>query len=153
MSKVNIPRNQEDPFYRYTRPVIKISYTKKNIIIENMYAAVKAINRDIVEVSTYMRPFVGRQVIIEDNIATIPNFDGKPLEIKDIDDILEKFISEFVICKKCGNPETIYVHEKKSVSISCSACGYLSLAPESRYLKKQIHINKSSKKTDKKDKR
>jgi translation initiation factor 5 len=40
-----------------------------------------------------------------------------------IKDLLEKYITKYVSCGCCGNPETFFVVRKKILKSECKACG------------------------------
>lgn len=126
---VPIPKNVDDPFYRYCREILEVRYTKRNIELPNIEKVAGALERDINEICQFIKVKINRQVktnVIDGKInVTIPNFDTKELD-NNLDDIVEDYINKYVVCPDCKIPETIYKIREKSVKIECKACGKLN---------------------------
>jgi translation initiation factor 2 beta subunit (eIF-2beta)/eIF-5 len=109
--------NSEDPFYRYKMPELKVEKVnkagKKETILMNMKEIAKALNREEKEMIKYMGKKrsagvnIGKGVISGDH------------NVKDLQEVIYKYIKTYVLCMKCGNPETT----KKEEMIKCVACG------------------------------
>jgi len=67
-----------------------------------------------------------------------------------LQDHLDGFISKFVLCKGCKNPETIVNIQDGRIKLDCKACGHIS-EPDLR-LKLSSYILKTAPKKGKKDK-
>ena len=39
---------------------------------------------------------------------------------------LREYVTEFVLCDQCGNPETTYLKKKNKLGKTCRACGHSS---------------------------
>ena len=126
---VAIPKSIDDPFYRYSREITEIRYTKRNIELPNIDKVACALERDITELCQFIKLKINRQIKIAELdgklSVTIPNFDTKELDV-DIDDIVEDYINKYVVCPDCKIPETRYKIKQKSVKIECKACGKLN---------------------------
>lgn len=144
MSLITIPQSQNvDLFYRYKREKLTITMTKKNIYLTNFIIICNSIERNPKELSKYLSIMIGRQLKLNSKTKDIiiPNFGSKELDI-DLDNIIEKYIIDYVLCKKCGIPEIYYIKSKKKyVKQTCKACGYTYKIDENNILYK--HINQT----------
>ncbi len=48
---------------------------------------------------------------------------NRKVSASSINEKIEKYIDEFVICKECGKPDTQLIKEGKYVFLKCLACG------------------------------
>lgn len=116
MSKVNIPKSVNDPFYRYKRDQIKVQILNNNGGVTKLTNICEICNQLDVEIKSLLQFFKKKL-----NVSIIE----KDLIIKKIEtvDNLEKILEEYivlnVVCPKCSNPEFSLINEKKS----CKACG------------------------------
>lgn len=128
---VTIPKDRDDPFYRYKRNKIQASTISKNggtTILHNIKIISEQIYRTINDL----------KLIFTKSLKTIVKINHDKIHIKGIysveilESVLENFINRNVICKICGNPET--VNKSKSIINSnkkhnnqniyyCQACG------------------------------
>lgn len=71
-------------------------------------------------------------------------------EAAKLQDYLDGFITKFVLCKKCRNPETVVQIKDSNITLDCKACGQISdVDPR---LKLSSFIVKNAPKKGKKDK-
>lgn len=138
---VNIPKSRQDGFYRYQRHFLKTSVKNNKTIIENLNIISSEINRDHSDVSKYLSINLNTSFSIHLKTVIL----NGTFETLYLDDILEKFITEYVICEKCGNPETVFGYPRQStVGITCNSCGHQkvyrdkSLSKFSKYLLKKL---------------
>lgn len=117
METITIPKEMNlDPFYRYKREKIKVSVVKRFTIIENLDSISHSLNRSNKGLIKFFSTVLGTS---NKNNSLKGVFSSKDLE-----NYLEQYIKDFVICKQntCGNPETIL---NKNLLL-CKACGYCS---------------------------
>ncbi|KXS20688.1 hypothetical protein M427DRAFT_94179 [Gonapodya prolifera JEL478] len=129
MSLINIA-NRDDPFYRYKMPrvVAKIEGRGNGIktVIPNMTDIAKALARDPVYPTKFFGFELGAQSTIDlKNNKYIVNgaHDAGRLQ-----DVMDKFIEKYVLCGKCGNPETDFIIKRDEIILRCKACGRDSFA-------------------------
>lgn len=127
---------ETDTSYRYKRPdpELKTSNAKGGeTIIKNTLDICKALNRDASIIISYIKK--------NGCPASIQKKKGCDDEIKintvmskeDINKYIEDLINDLVICKKCGNPETVIEFHLNSGDsdldtgsyLRCAACGSL----------------------------
>lgn len=120
MTKVNIPRSNIDPTYRYKRD-------KFEIVIQNTNGGItKLLNIDKIaqqlgEDESSILKFLKKKCntnIIEKNGP----FLRKTETVDNLENIIEEYISKEILCPKCSNPE-FSVEESNKIK-TCKACGY-----------------------------
>ena len=125
----------DDPFYRYQMNRLRIRAQgtggNKRTVLENIRTVAKDIGRPI----EYLSKFYSYKM------RTSTSVDCQSLSLKGHHELRElqaatfKFIRDYVMCKSCGNPETIPVVEAskagkkggKKVRLDCKSCGNSSL--------------------------
>ena len=116
---VNIPRDIEDPFYRYKMPVMDCVHQGRGngvkTIIVNLVEIADALERDVVYIMKFFGFHLGTNASLKNKKYTI---NGKH-DRHDLEDALDVFIDKYVICGMCGNPETVIRRSK----LNCKACG------------------------------
>jgi translation initiation factor 5 len=122
---VNI-NGKDDPFYRYVVKKIKTKQeTGKTIILNNDIIS-KQTGRPDDWIITYLGQSLGVSSNIEKKNQNKCSLTGKHDE-KILQEKYFDFVKKYVLCGKCGNPETvpIIVGKKKnqSIELSCRSCG------------------------------
>lgn len=117
MSKVNVPKSNNDPFYRYKREEIKIQNLNNNggvTKLLNIELICKGLNINPKELLHFYKKKLNVTIIEKDFII-------KKIEtINKLEEILEEYIKLNVLCPKCSNPE-FTEKDKKNI---CNACGF-----------------------------
>jgi translation initiation factor 2 beta subunit (eIF-2beta)/eIF-5 len=115
MSKqVAIPNNtktQQDLFYRYKRDKINLTKSGEFFVIANIDTVLKSLNLDVTIFIKYLQKKIG-QTVIQDKKTNQIKLKGN----SDVDAVLEQYILETIICKKCNLPE--YYNDV------CKSCGF-----------------------------
>ena len=124
--ELNIGGNSNDKFYRYKMPAINTTHENTNggtTIITNFETIAKLIYRDTKTLEQYFKRQLSANV----------RFDGKKglmirkkVNNEDLQELLSKYINNYVLCKSCGNPETEFEKKKNKVIFTCKACGNVS---------------------------
>jgi len=118
----------EDVFYRYKMPVLETKIEgggrgTKTLLI-NLQNISKALNRPTSTILKYFGYELGTstQIIKRDNKYILNGVHDKLI----LKGLLHKFISQYVICPNCDNPETHIVVIKTSINLFCKTCGNTS---------------------------
>ncbi|KAJ3340356.1 hypothetical protein HDU93_007081 [Gonapodya sp. JEL0774] len=155
MATINISKS-DDPFYRYKMPrvVAKIEGRGNGIktVIPNMPEIAKALARDPSYPTKFFGFELGAQSTIDiRNSKYIVNgaFDAGRLQ-----EVMDKFIEKYVLCGKCGNPETdLIIKKDDTIILRCKACGRDSLADKTHkctgYIIKNPPVDSKKSKKDK----
>jgi len=122
---VNIPKSIKDSHYRYKRPELKVNYhANLRTKLENIHEVSKAICIPPEYPLKFIGYELGSQTDIKDTEYTI---NGKhPLD--KLEDLLEKFISKYIICasKTCKFPEIRIFIKNNDIRGKCNACAHIS---------------------------
>lgn len=129
MSFINICRDNTDPFYRYKMPPIQSKVEGRGngikTAIPNLSEVARALGRPPQYVVKYFGYELGAQVIAkeeEDRYVVNGAHDQNELQ-----DSLDGFITKFVLCGACKNPETqIQIKGKGDLQKDCKACGRIT---------------------------
>lgn len=126
MAEINICRDNKDLFYRYKMPPIvsKIEGRGNGIktAVVNTSDVARALSRPPAYIIKYFGFELGAQTKINES-------DDRYLvngvhEASKLQDLLDGFISKFVLCASCQNPETDLIKLKDDTLVrDCKACG------------------------------
>lgn len=123
---VTIPRNLSfDPYHRYRRIVLEVTWISKHggtSVVSSAEFRILAhqLGRKEEVLQKYIRQQLGAPI----------NFVGDQLHMRTkitshgLDDIIEKFVLEKILCGTCDNPETILASDGNSWT--CKACGAIT---------------------------
>ncbi|CAO3621955.1 unnamed protein product [Cunninghamella blakesleeana] len=125
MAAINIRRDVTDSFYRYKMPrlVSKVEGRGNGIktVIPNMPEIARALSRPPSYPTKYFGCELGTQVKCDDkNEKYIVNGEHDASKLQSI---LDGFISKFVLCDSCQNPETDIIIKNDTILMDCKACG------------------------------
>lgn len=129
MSFINICRDNTDPFYRYKMPPIQAKVEGRGngikTAIPNLSEVARALGRPAPYVVKYFGYELGAQTSFkEDEDRYLVNGAHQQSELQDS---LDGFITKFVLCGACKNPETqIIVKGKGNLQKDCKACGRIT---------------------------
>ncbi len=116
MSKVNIPKSNNDPCFRYKRDEIKIQILNNNggcTKLLNIEAIAQTLNTPVKILLTYFKKKLNVTIIEKDLVIK------KVETVNKLEEILEEYIKLNILCPKCMNPEFTQDTNKKT----CKACG------------------------------
>jgi translation initiation factor 5 len=126
MSDLINMNGSDDPFYRYLVKRIKVKHeTGKTVIINNDIVS-KQTGRPNDWIVTYIGQVLGISTNIDKKNQNKCVLTGKHEE-HIIQDKYFEFVKKYILCKYCGNPETMpkIVGKKKNacLELSCRSCG------------------------------
>lgn len=110
-----------DPFYRYKMESVEISKQGVKFAFVNIDSVCSSISREPNELISFLKKYFGTSFEYKNGIALTAK---KDLTKDDLQNAIFKYIEDNVLCKKCKNPETVYVKEKKKILLSCKACSH-----------------------------
>merc|ERR1719343_379642 len=127
---LNIPTSVADPAYRYKMPRLiskkESSGNGRKTCIVNMGDVSGALKRS----PAYIIKFFGYEL---GAITSYTNKEGEGertiikghVDTEIFQDLLDKFIDKYVLCKECHYPEIdMVVNRKGTIVASCKACGW-----------------------------
>lgn len=124
---INIRRDVKDLYYRYKMPrlVSKIEGKGNGIktVVSNMVDIAKALNRPPVYVTKFFGSEVGSLTVCDEKAARY--IVNGAHEAEKLQNVLDGFITKFVLCPSCENPETdLSVSKDGTIWRNCKACGH-----------------------------
>lgn len=130
MATINVRRDVKDSFYRYKMPRLlsKIEGKGNGIktVVPNMTEIARALSRPPSYPTKYFGCELGAQVKCDDkNERYIVNGEH---DAERLQTILDGFISKFVLCASCRNPETDIIIKNDDILMDCKACGAQNMA-------------------------
>lgn len=126
MHTVNVRRDVQDDFYRYKMPKLMSKIEGKGngikTVIPNMSDVARSLSRPPSYTTKYFGCELGAQVKCDDKTDRyIVNGVHEPEKLQNL---LDGFITKFVLCGSCLNPETNLVFTKDGrILKDCQACG------------------------------
>jgi translation initiation factor 5 len=120
------PTKREDPFYRYKMPSItcKVEGNGNGIktVLPNIHDVCAVISRPEQILMKYFQFELGTQKTVsakDDKFILTGSRTQETMQSK-----VDSFITKFVLCKHCRNPETVLtLVNNKKVTLKCKACG------------------------------
>ncbi|KFY32287.1 hypothetical protein V493_00337 [Pseudogymnoascus sp. VKM F-4281 (FW-2241)] len=152
MATVNIRRDVSDPFYRYKMEKIQSKIEGKGNGIKTVIVNLSSVAQSLARPGAYVIKYFGFELGAQTNSNPADDrwiINGAH-EAGKLQDYLDGFISRFVLCKKCKNPETEVVLKDGNIVLDCKACGQRS--DVDLRLKLSGFILKNAPKKGKKDK-
>ncbi|KAM9998685.1 hypothetical protein ACTFIY_008332 [Dictyostelium cf. discoideum] len=123
MAQVNIRRDVEDQFYRYKMEVLQGKVEGKGNGIKTVIVNLPNIARDLDRQPEYITKFFEIEFNAKSNIENEKYSINGQYTVERLASALDKFISKFVLCSFCKNPETKFVIKKGVIEFKCAACG------------------------------
>ena len=132
-----------DPFYRYKVPAPVLRREGRGngakTVIVNLSEIAKSLNRE----PDYIIRFISYEIGVSSQYKRPYYSLNGSHRYELLSSQLNKFVSRFVSCATCGNPETVFFARKKSLRICCKSCGCSSiLSVDDHKLVKYILKNK-----------
>lgn len=114
-TRVTIPKTKSDDcFYRYTRPIVKTQTIKGKTCILNLDKISKDLGRTQSDIISYIKKGTGLGIDQKEFKLGNILMTGT-CSVEKIEEIIEKFVKDKVLCPKCKSPE--WTGKK------CPACG------------------------------
>jgi translation initiation factor 2 beta subunit (eIF-2beta)/eIF-5 len=110
-----------DPFYRYKMESVSLSSQGVKTAFMNIDSICLSLKRDRNDIIKFLRKYFGSAFEYKNNCLLTTK---KDMSKDDLQNAIYKYIEENVLCKKCRNPETEVVKEKKKDIKRCKACSY-----------------------------
>ncbi|KAL8825104.1 MAG: hypothetical protein Q9170_007925 [Blastenia crenularia] len=128
MATLNIRRDVSDPFYRYKMERLQSKVEGKGNGIKTVIVNLSSVAASLSRPPSYVIKYFGFELGAQTNIN--PSDDRWIIngshEASKLQDYLDGFISKFVLCKKCKNPETDVNVKDGNILLDCKACGQRS---------------------------
>ncbi|KAK4986892.1 eukaryotic translation initiation factor 5 [Elasticomyces elasticus] len=123
--QINIRRDNPDPFYRYKMEPLQSKVEGKGNGIKTVVANLSRVAEQLARPPSYVIKYFGFELGAQTNID--PKDDRWIIngahEASKLQDYLDGFISKFVLCRSCKNPETVVNIKDERIILDCKACG------------------------------
>ncbi|EPS29411.1 hypothetical protein PDE_04360 [Penicillium oxalicum 114-2] len=156
MATVNIRRDVTDPFYRYKMEKIQSKIEGKGNGIKTVIVNLPSVAHSLSRPPSYVIKYFGFELGAQANAK--PSDDRWIIngahDASKLQDYLDGFISKFVLCKKCKNPETDVNIKDEKITLDCKACGQRTdVDPRLKLSTFIVRNNPKGGKKEKKDKK
>jgi translation initiation factor 5 len=156
MATVNIRRDVTDPFYRYKMEKIQSKIEGKGNGIKTVIVNLPSVAHSLSRPAAYVIKYFGFELGAQANAK--PSDDRWIIngahDAAKLQDYLDGFISKFVLCKKCKNPETDVNIKDEKITLDCKACGQRTdVDPRLKLSTFIVRNNPKGGKKEKKDKK
>jgi translation initiation factor 5 len=125
---LTVLKDISDPFYRYKMERLQSKIEGKGNGIKTVVANLSSVAHSLSRPPSYVIKYFGFELGAQTNIN--PSDDRWIIngahEASKLQDHLDGFISRFVLCKNCKNPETDVVIKDGTIVLDCKACGQRS---------------------------
>jgi translation initiation factor 5 len=140
MAQLNVDPTSKDQFYRYKMPAVRTKVEGNGNGIKTVIPNVREICTKLERPVEYLMKFFGTELGAqsmmqkrEDKWLVMGAFPTDRIQEKVYD-----FITRFVLCKSCRNPETNINIDKKDIILVCRACSKTSVVSPAEKLHKYI---------------
>ena len=103
---------------RFTVPKVKGHLQGNKVIISNLNSISETLRRPIDHLFKFLLRELATPGVIKGNRAVF----GAKISASKINEKIRKYAEEFVLCKKCGKPDTKLAKEGEGVFLTCQAC-------------------------------
>lgn len=156
MATVNIRRDVTDPFYRYKMERLQSKIEGKGNGIKTVIVNLNSVAQSLSRPPAYVIKYFGFELGAQANAKPTDDrwiINGAH-DAPKLQDYLDGFISKFVLCKKCKNPETDVNIKDDKITLDCKACGQRTdVDPRLKLSTFIVRNNPKGGKKDKKDKK
>ncbi|KAJ5921169.1 Translation initiation factor IF2/IF5 zinc-binding [Penicillium verhagenii] len=125
MATVNIRRDISDPFYRYKMEKLQSKIEGKGNGIKTVIVNLNSVAQSLSRPPAYVIKYFGFELGAQANAKPTDDrwiINGAH-DANKLQDYLDGFITKFVLCKKCKNPETDVSIKDERIILDCKACG------------------------------
>lgn len=104
---------------RFEIPKVAGHVEGNKTIITNFLQICDILHRDSQHLIKYLQRELATPAILDDKRLIL----GRKLNSSSVNQKIESYAKEFVICKECKRPDTQFIKEEKILMLKCTACG------------------------------
>eukprot|EP01122_Echinamoeba_exundans_P000898 TRINITY_DN10839_c0_g1_i1.p1 TRINITY_DN10839_c0_g1~~TRINITY_DN10839_c0_g1_i1.p1 ORF type:complete len:196 (-),score=31.33 TRINITY_DN10839_c0_g1_i1:71-658(-) len=134
-----------DAFYRYKMPPLKIKRQGKSTLLQNIDHVAKSLNRPPEQIMKFFG--FSLSAPIRSNGETNDYAIKGTFDLDTLNGLIHEFIEKFILCRACGNPETVVRVRGGKVMLKCDACNSTTEANNKHKLAAYIIKHKASTKS------
>jgi translation initiation factor 2 subunit 2 len=114
-----VPESSKKSDSRFEIPKVKGHIQGNKTIITNFQAITQTLRRD----QEHLLKYLLRELAAPGEISGPRLILNRKMASNMINEKIEKYAKEFVICKECGKPDTKVMKEGRIQTLKCTACG------------------------------
>ena len=125
-NELNIPSTVNDPHYRYKMPKIQANVQGSGNGMKTNWTNLPDVSNALKVPVEYPLKFIGRELGSNTELRANSYLINGNIDLKKMQELLDKFINKYVLCPKCHLPEIhgkIQVIRKKEIKSTCRSCG------------------------------
>src|SRR5690606_21900202 len=125
---INVRRDIKDSFYRYEMEPLRTTIDGKGNGIKTVVVNLSSVAQSLARPGNYLIKYFGFELGAQTNLDPPDDrwiINGAH-EASKLQELLDGFITKFVLCKKCKNPETDVHIKDGRILLDCKACGQRS---------------------------
>jgi translation initiation factor 2 subunit 2 len=111
--------NLEEECERFEIPRAEGHHLGTRTVISNFLVIASKIRRDPIHLMKFLSKELASQVEIQNDRLLL----SRKLSSREINEKIEKYVNNFVLCPKCKKSDSELVHENGKLFIRCMACG------------------------------
>ncbi len=104
---------------RFEIPKVQGHIQGSKTIVNNFMSIVKSFGRESEQLLKYLQKELATPASVDGQRLVL----GRKINADFINQKIERFAKDFVLCKECGKPDTKIVKEDRFVFLKCTACG------------------------------
>lgn len=104
---------------RFEIPAVKGHLEGNKTVISNFIQIVGTLNRDVKHVLKFLLRELATPGEIKGNLLVL----GRKISASMINQKIEQYARQFVLCNECGKPDTKIIKENNLQFVKCLACG------------------------------
>jgi len=123
---INVQRHIEDPYYRYKMPIMRIKVEGRGKMIKTVILNLEEVAVALERPSDYILKFFGFEFgapVTADSKSNKFTVGGDHKQ-EEMFKALDVFVSKYLVCQGCTNPETNLEIRKGNIVLFCRACGF-----------------------------
>ena len=130
----------DDPFYRYKMPPLELRNKGNKTVIMNLDEVAASVDRPPAMIMAHFKSQLGTGIECSGDRFIINGIH----KVETLQEILYHFISNYVLCRQCLNPETTITNSKSNTAVyemKCKACGFMQPRKMSKYPLLKFYTN------------
>jgi translation initiation factor 2 subunit 2 len=104
---------------RFEVPKVRGHIQGNRTVVSNFSQITSALNRE----PEHLLKYILKELATPGEIKNVGLIMGRKVSASMINDKIDKYVKEFVICKECKRPDTKLIKEDKVTFLKCQACG------------------------------
>ncbi len=116
---LNVKSNIEENHERFEIPKVNGHHEKNKTVITNFIPICSHIRRETTHVLKFLSKELASQVEISNERLIL----SRKLSSKEINEKIQKYAIQFVLCPNCKKPDTKIIEENSKIYMQCLACG------------------------------